>query len=368
VNTRGETLISLDELHSMDPYSLESAEKNKILSDHLYKLTRHHYKYCLEYKKIFDAFQFQNKKNSNIEDFSFLPVDLFKKFNLLSVPKSKIIKTLTSSGTTSQQLSKIYLDNVTSKHQTKALSNIIQHFIGPNRLPMIIVDSKKVIQDRNLFSARGGGILGMSHFGRDHFYLLDDCMKPDFKGLEKFLLKYNTKKIFMFGFTFMVWKHFYKESLKKMNKFDLSNCIMIHSGGWKKLIDESVSNEAFKVKLYDEFKLSKIHNFYGMVEQMGSVFLECEQGHMHTSIYSDIIVRDKHDWKNMGFNQKGVIETISVLPYSYPGHVVLTEDIGEILGEDNCLCGLKGKYFKVYGRVKKAEIRGCSDTYQPEGN
>jgi hypothetical protein len=34
-----------------------------------------------------------------------------------------------------------------------------------------------------------------------------------------------------------------------------------------------------------------------------------------------------------------------------------------ILGEDDCKCGRKGKYFKVLGRIKKAKIRGCSDTF-----
>ena len=40
---------------------------------------------------------------------------------------------------------------------------------------------------------------------------------------------------------------------------------------------------------------------------------------------------------------------------------VLTEDLGEIVGEDDCKCGLKGKYFLVHGRTKKAEIRGCGN-------
>ena len=57
------------------------------------------------------------------------------------------------------------------------------------------------------------------------------------------------------------------------------------------------------------------------------------------------------------------MEVVSVLPESYPGHVLLTEDEGVLLGEDDCPCGLKGKYFKILGRIKNAEIRGCSDTY-----
>jgi hypothetical protein len=44
--------------------------------------------------------------------------------------------------------------------------------------------------------------------------------------------------------------------------------------------------------------------------------------------------------------------------------VLLTEDEGEILGEDDCPCGRLGKYFKIHGRVRGAEVRGCSDTYE----
>ena len=52
-----------------------------------------------------------------------------------------------------------------------------------------------------------------------------------------------------------------------------------------------------------------------------------------------------------------------MLPESYPGHSLLTEDEGVILGEDDCPCGRRGKYFKILGRLPQAEIRGCSDTY-----
>ena len=60
-------------------------------------------------------------------------------------------------------------------------------------------------------------------------------------------------------------------------------------------------------------------------------------------------------------NQKGFIQLLSVLPTSYPGHNILTEDIGEIIEENKCKCGLKGKHFLVHGRAKNTETRGCSD-------
>jgi len=69
-------------------------------------------------------------------------------------------------------------------------------------------------------------------------------------------------------------------------------------------------------------------------------------------------------WEVLPFNHEGVIETVSILTASYPGHVLLTEDLGVVFGEDDCSCGRLGKYFHVNGRIPKAEIRGCSDTHE----
>lgn len=61
--------------------------------------------------------------------------------------------------------------------------------------------------------------------------------------------------------------------------------------------------------------------------------------------------------------EPGIIQVVSAIPESYPGHSLLTEDEGAVLGVDDCPCGRKGKYFKINGRLRNAEIRGCSDTY-----
>ena len=80
------------------------------------------------------------------------------------------------------------------------------------------------------------------------------------------------------------------------------------------------------------------------------------------SEYSDIIVRDPDDFSVSKNGEEGIIQLLSLLPISYPGQSILTEDLGTILGEDDCNCGRKGKYFKINGRLKNAEVRGCSDT------
>ena len=105
-----------------------------------------------------------------------------------------------------------------------------------------------------------------------------------------------------------------------------------------------------------------------MVEQTGSVFMECEYGNMHASNFSDVFIRRPRDFSIADVGERGIIQILSILPTSYPGHSLLTEDEGILIGEDDCKCGRKGKYFKIVGRLKNAEIRGCSDTYAQKFN
>lgn len=356
--------MSIDNFLNIQPFSLNKKDKKEIFKKRILSLTNFHYKNSIEYKKIIDDSENNGPNFKQIEDIPFLPVRLFKMYDLKSVDTKDVYKVLNSSGTTGQSVSKIYLDKETSLNQTKVLTKIFSTFIGNKRVPMIVIDSENVLKDRKLFSARGAGILGFSIFAKKRIFALDENMNIKTNEIRKFIEQHKNEKIFMFGFTFMIWKHFYKELLSKEIKFNLSNSVLVHGGGWKKLINEKISNEIFKLKLSKVIGNCKIYDYYGMVEQTGSIFMECEEGFLHSSIFSDIIVRRPENFKIADFGEKGILQVISILPKSYPGHSLLTEDEGIVYGEDDCKCGRKGKYFKIIGRLKNAEIRGCSDTYE----
>jgi len=350
---------------NISPYSLDKVSKRNFLNKRIRMLTTHHYKNSDTYRKMMDAVGLDMQNLPEYDELPFLPVRLFKEFDLLSIPKEKIIKTMTSSGTTGQQVSKIFLDKTTSANQTKVLSKIVTSFIGNKRLPMLIIDSASVIKDRAMFSARGAGILGFSFFGIKPVYALDGEMRLNVSQIQTFLEENKDTPVFIFGFTFMIWQHFYKELLNSDYKPDLSKGILFHGGGWKKLLSGSVSQETFKLRLNElcGIETKNIHDYYGMVEQTGTIYMECENGQLHAPIFSDVLIRRPIDFSMASVGEKGVIQVVSILPESYPGHILLTEDEGEILGEDDCPCGRFGKYFKVTGRIKNAELRGCSDTY-----
>ena len=363
-------MMEYDEFLRVAPYGLPHAEKERQLTSVLKALTLMHMEHCLGYRRVLATLGVHGAAEVNAvqeyEQLPFIPVRLFKEYEVCSVSRENVVKTMTSSGTTGQRVSRIFLDRRTGAAQSRVMSRIVAEFLGKQRLPMIVLDTSALLKNRAMFSARGAGILGFSMFGRDRIYALDENMQLDVAGLQAFLQKHAGEDIFLFGFTFMIWQHFYRELLRLAEqgiRIDLSRGIMLHGGGWKKLLSEAVSPEEFRQRLKAVCGIQKVYNYYGMVEQTGSIYMECEYGHLHASSFSDVIIRNPLDWSVQPHGEKGIIEVVSCLPASYPGHVLLTEDEGVVEGEDDCPCGRKGKYFRVLGRVKNAEIRGCSDTY-----
>jgi phenylacetate-coenzyme A ligase PaaK-like adenylate-forming protein len=353
----------MTDVYQVLPFSLDKVRKDVFLLAELNRISEHHRGGCPEYRVLIDKMGWGRLPYNSINDIPFLPVRLFKHFKLLSVPIEDVIKTMTSSGTSGQNVSQIFLDKYTSRLQVRVLSKIMSDFIGPKRLPMLVIDSRSTVADRYKFSARTAGILGFSMFGYDVEYALNDDMSLDLDRVERFLLKHASEDILLFGFTFIVWKHLVMALEAIGKQLPIQRGVLIHGGGWKQLEAESVSNEEFKSRLCASSGVARVHNYYGMVEQTGSIFMECEYGRLHSSSYAEVIIRDPIDFRPLAPHSPGLIQLLSVIPHSYPGHSLLSEDMGEYGGIDDCACGRFGKHFKVHGRIRNAEIRGCSDTY-----
>lgn len=350
------------ELYQQELYSLNRSEKARIFIAEIQKVHDFHLANSEFYFKLCNS-ENTPKKIERTSQLPFVAVRMFKNYQLSSVPSKNIIKTLNSSGTTGDNVSKIFLDKETSHYQTKVLTKIVSTVLGKSRAPMLIIDEEGTVKNRKKFSARTAGILGFSIFGSDKLFCLDENMQLKYDETVKFINKHKGKKIFLFGFTFIIFLQFL-EYLENANlEIDLSNAVLIHGGGWKKLTDSGISSAEFKSRLFNKTKLSQIHDYYGMVEQTGSIFLECEKNYFHVSEFSDVIIRNIKNLDVQENDNPGLIHTISLIPKSYPGHSILTEDIGIIRGEDDCKCGRKGKYFEFVGRIPKAELRGCSNTY-----
>lgn len=355
----------LDDLLAGPQFATPQAVKERTLVDGLAELQRHHRAYCEPYRRLMDALHVDEEAMyERVADLPFLPVRLFKEHELRSIAEEEVFKVLTSSGTTGQAVSRIYLDRDATQTQARALSRVMAEVLGPKRLPMLIVDHPSVLRDRRSFSARGAGVAGMMNFGRRHAYALDERFQLDEPVVRAFLDEFGGEPFLVFGFTYMVWLHLYEPA--SAAGLDLSNGVLVHSGGWKKLLDRSVSLEEFRLRFAEDTGLTHIYNFYGMVEQIGSVFLEApdDPGVLYAPSFADVVIRDPETWEEVATGGTGIVEVVSMLPRSYPGHALLTEDLGELVGVDDGP-SWSGKRFRILGRVPRAEVRGCSDTFEP---
>lgn len=352
-------------LLELPPFGLSQVEKRTRLLPMLRALTEHHAQRCAPYRNVLDrVFGGADRlRIDRLEDVPFLPVTLFKTHVLSSVPESDVVKVLTSSGTTGQEPSRIFLDAETASVQSAVLVKVAQHFLGKERLPMVILDHPGVVRDRRSYSARGAGILGMAQFGHRPFYALREDMSLDEEGLRAYLDRVAGRRVLLFGFTFMVWQFLVQALERAGRRLDLPGGILVHSGGWKKLQEAAVDPTVFRERVRSATGIEQVINFYGMVEQVGGVYFENPLHHLQAPIYSEVIVRDPVTLEPLPDGQPGLVQVLSCLPTSYPGHSLLTEDLGVIRGVDPDGTGMGGRCFEILGRVPKAELRGCSDTF-----
>jgi len=330
------------------------------LLENLVSLTDLHSKRCNVYGNYIDTIFPSAAPIKCLADLPWIPVRAFKEFDLKSISDDDVYKVMQSSGTGGVQ-SKIFLDQETSKLQQAKLIEIFAEVFGGSRYPMLVIDSLETVKDRYKFSARTAAINGFTLFSRQRAFALNDDLTINFDLIDEFLEKHSGKTIFIFGFTFVVWQHFIKQLEYANKKYDMSNAFVLHGGGWKKLENEKVDNDEFKDRIYRSIGCEKVHNYYGMIEQTGSIYMECSHGNLHAPSGADVIIRNFEDFSQNEFDEVGIIQIFSDIQKSYPGHSLLTEDVGYTLPANSCECGSVGTVLKVIGRLSRAEVRGCSD-------
>lgn len=336
-------------------------EKNKTFKL-LKEVTTFHYKNCKDYKRFVDSSIYNINNLKKIKDIPLLPTIMFKEKLLFSLNKKKLFKEINSSSTSSGQPSRMALDRDTSITQSKSFTKILLNRVGNIKRKLIIFDEPNCINSNNKINARSSTIKSLLFLSNDHQIVLNKNFELNLKKFNSVIenSKKNNEPVIIFGFTYLL----YMTLSKHLNKSITlpKNSIVIHIGGWKKLENEKVDNE----KLLKDFsrifsiKSKDIIDIYGFTEQAGIIFPTCEYGKRHVPAWSDVVSKNKNNLKDNKDGEIGLMAFYSPIQMSYPGHAVLTEDLG-FTEKNNCKCKRKGKIFKIVGRAPNSEIRGCSD-------
>ena len=356
-----------DQLLEMAPYAAHTPETEALFHNALAEAIRQHRNGNQLYAEFLARNNFSPDGSFALEDIPFLPVQVFKALgsSLTTVPQEDIRLSLSSSATSGIP-STVPIDSITARRQAKCMSRTIADVIGKTRRPFLVLDAAPG-KAGTAYGARGAALRGYMTFASRAAFFMEE--RPD--GLH-FLSEDFARTVqdldpavpvVLFGFTYVLYGAAVRPSLIKGERFPLpKGSHVLHIGGWKKLESEKVSRERFAEDIRTVFDVDADHlvDVYGFTEQMGLNYPDCPCGCKHVPHMSRILVRDPVTHALRPEGQAGVLEFISPLPHSYPGVAVLTDDVGEIV-PGPCPLGRHGTRFRILGRLKKAEPRGCGD-------
>jgi hypothetical protein len=356
----------LDALLAGPTFTVEPGQQHSTLLALLRDVLAHAADCNAQLRNYFRSWPINYREAEAIADLPYLPVGMFKANPPLSlVERDRITKILSSSATTGQTPSRVVLDAETSRRMTKGVLAIIRDFIGPARRPYLVVDALESLEGGAELGARSAAIQGLRPFSSETLC----CLRKDETGqltleetkLLAFAERWRASEVLVYGFTHILWQQFVTSLRARGICLNMPNVRVLHSGGWKRLEAQAVTRAAFAEGVAAVFGCaeSQIIDFYGMVENVGVIYPDCAYGNKHIPAFGEIIIRNPLTLAPAKVGEQGMIQICSVLPSSFPGFLVLTDDMGTVVHDDGCACGRRGTAFRFEKRAPKAEIRGC---------
>jgi len=340
-----------------------------------------HYKNSAFYADICRQTSFSPSEIKSYEDIKKIPyvfIDVFKHYELLSVPKKEIIFTFTSSGTKGIK-SQIMWDNVSLNRQT-VMREMTMKALGltSNISARYMVFS----YDYSQSSGRGVSARGMSARGAAYAHHMYTSFAPEIEKysalkirkpgsdfsfdlkeaaakLEEFAGKGDPVRIVGFpSFTYFT----VKELMKKHKQLPLHpESVIINGGGWKMHTGQEISKQAYRRELSRFFGIPEgnIRDVFGMVEH-GVPYISCSHGNFHEPLYSKILIRHPLTGKILPDGETGLLQFLTPYIRSMPTFSLLSSDLGFI--RNDCGCGIKKPYFTVLRRGGTTLYKGCALT------
>ncbi len=368
MSTLAEIEQGIESLLIQPPYGADPPQRNRALLALLKKELAYACDRNPQFRNYVENWPIDFCTAKRIADLPYLPVGVFKADPPLALVGTDDVKrTLTSSATTAQVPSRVVLDGATARRMVKGVITIIRDFIGPERRPYLVIDTEANLAAHSELGARGAAIQSLSSFATETVC----CLRPGKDGdssldVEKLLAcaaKWKHSEVLVYGFTHVIWTQLVEPLQRQDISFDVPNVRVLHSGGWKRLEQQAVTRDVFTRGVASIFGCSpdRIIDYYGMVENVGVIYPDCDHGNKHVPAFADVIVRNPLTLAPVQRGERGLIQVCSVLPTSFPGFLLLTEDMAEVIDYEECPCGRRGTSFRFAGRAPKAEVRGCGN-------
>lgn len=323
----GKFKSSLQSLFSVNPATFEKSAL---------ELFRYQARRNPVYRKFISNLGISPDKIQSIYKIPFLPVEFFKTQKVVTGQwKEEMV--FESSGTTGQQRSRHYIQNVRVYHEI--CQRAFEMFYGPVRefhflalLPSYLErGNSSLVSMMDHFIQQGSAYSG--------FYLSDyDRLVHRLKKL-----KDGDKPVLLIGVSFALL------DLAEQYELDLKNVFVMETGGMKGRRKELVRDELHTI-LMDKFRVRSIHSEYGMTELMSQAYAK-KDGQLGPPPWMKILLRDPNDPFNISPDRESGGINIIDLANWHSCAFLETRDIGRLKEND---------IFNILGRLDNSDIRGCN--------
>jgi acyl-CoA synthetase (AMP-forming)/AMP-acid ligase II len=288
--------------------------------------------------KVYQQFLKYIKKNpkdvSHLTEIPFLPISFFKNKEIKTldwVPES----IFQSSGTTGQIRSRHFIWKLGFYHSTAL--RIFEKQFGPiskyqiiGLLPTYLENPNSSLISMLLAFGKSSG-MGTKFCGLD-FAAFEAILESARKG---------KRKILIFSVTYALLQ------LSNQNGFNLSDCLVIETGGMKGMGEEKTKSELAEI-IRNRLKIKQLYSEYGMTELISQSYSNSIE--YQNSAFLKVLVRDLNDPFYVSEAGRGAANIISLS--NFPTCSFIATD-------DLCQVSESG-YFQISGRLEGADLRGCN--------
>jgi phenylacetate-coenzyme A ligase PaaK-like adenylate-forming protein len=289
------------------------------------------------YKHYVDSLGLDIVKIASINQIPFLPIEFFKTQDIVSgnwLPEVEF----TSSGTSGLANSRHKVSDL-SFYLTNAES-IFNRFFGPlNNYHFLALLPSYLERNGSSLIAMMNHFIKKSESTLSGFYLGNE---------EELATKFNelvssTKKVIIWGVSFALL------DLAERFQLDLSNCLIVETGGMKGRRKEMIREELHHF-LTNRFNVRAIASEYGMTELLSQAY-SLGEGKFVGPPWVKILIREVNDpFVSAHFDKVGGINVID-LANAHSCAFIETQDLGKMS---------QSGYFEVVGRIDNSDLRGCN--------
>ncbi len=358
----------INELFEIKDALNHTKQSNELFFEAMKEAFSHHYKNNKVYKNICDNENFDINSVKSYDDLYKIPhiiVDAFKWHDLLSIDKSKVVATYTSSGTSGQK-SHISWDKDSKTRQEQMRRNIIKSYglMSDKAVNyLIFAYSPKVSEGKG--AAHAHQMYSTFAPINKKFFAIDADKSGKAFFSEELSVKHfeefsnDSVALRIIGFPAFIY-----DTLLHMKQHNIKfsfpkDSLIIIAGGWKSAQNRAIPFDEFcsLTKKFLGIDSSQIRDVYGFVEH-GVPYITCKYNHFHVPIYSKAFIRKPGTLEVLQKREKGLLQVLTPYNYAQPNLSILATDYAII--HSNCPCGLEGEYIELKGRAGLKKHEGCA--------